>query len=151
MSLEKQVNDDIKKAMLAREKEVLEALRAIKSEFLLLKTGKAAGQEELTDSQALSVLQKLIKQRKESADIYAQQNRKDLADAELFQAGVIARYLPQQLSREEIETALRAIIAETGAGSMKDMGRVMGLAAKQFAGKADNSVVSSVVKQLLSK
>jgi uncharacterized protein YqeY len=151
MSLEKQVSDDIKQAMLNKQKDVLEALRAIKSEFLLLKTGKAAGQEELPDSIAITALQKLIKQRKESADIYIQQNRQDLADAELFQAGVIEKYMPKQLSADEIAEVVKGIIAETGAAGMKDMGRVMGMATKKFAGQADNKVVSDLVKQLLSK
>lgn len=151
MSLEKQVGDDIKQAMLGRQKDVLEALRAVKSEILLLKTGKAAGQDELPDSMIVSVLQKLIKQRKESADIYIHQNRKDLADVELFQAGVIEKYLPSQLSPEEIEAAVQGIIAASGAAGMKDMGRVMGQASKQLAGKADNKVVSDIVKKLLSR
>lgn len=148
MSLEVQINNDIKQAMLNKEKNVLESLRAIKSAILLLKTGKDAS-GEVSEAAETAMLQKLVKQRKEAAEIYVQQNRQDLADEELFQASIIERYLPKQLSREEIESQLRTIIAETGASSPKDMGRVMGVAAKQFAGKADNRVVSEIVKSLL--
>lgn len=149
MSLEVQINSDIKQAMLNKEKEVLEALRAIKSAILLLKTGKDAG-SEISDAAEVAMLQKLVKQRREAADIYVQQNRQDLADEELFQASVIERYLPKQMSREEIEAAVKEIIAEVGASSPKDMGKVMGQASKRFAGKADNRVVSEIVKSLLS-
>ncbi len=150
MSLELQINNDIKQAMLAKDKKVLESLRAIKSAILLLKTGKEAVNGEVAPEVETAMLQKLVKQRKETADIYVQQNRQDLADEELFQASVIERYLPKQMSREEIETDVKAIIAEVGATSMKEMGKVMGAATKHFAGKADNKVVSEVVKALLS-
>ena len=149
MNLETQINNDIKQAMLNKEKDVLESLRAIKSAILLLKTSKEAVDGEVPESVGIAMLQKLVKQRREAADIYVQQNRQDLADAELFQAGIIERYLPKQMSREEIEEAVRAIIAEVGATSAKDMGKVMGQASKRFAGKADNRMVSEIVKSQL--
>lgn len=151
MSLEVQINNDIKQAMLNKDKAVLESLRAIKSAILLLKTGKDAANGEVSEAAEIAMLQKLVKQRKEAADIFVQQNRQDLADDELFQAGIIERYLPKQLSREEVEAELKKIIAEVGASSPKDMGRVMGQASKHFAGKADNRVVSEIVKTLLSQ
>ena len=125
MNLETQINNDIKQAMLNKEKDVLESLRAIKSAILLLKTGKDAVNGEVSESASIAMLQKLVKQRREAADIYVQQNRQDLADEELFQASIIERYLPKQMSREEIEEALKAIISEVGASSPKDMGKVM--------------------------
>lgn len=149
MSLEVQINNDIKQAMLNKEKDLLESLRAIKSAILLLKTGKDAVNGEVPESAEVAMLQKLVKQRRESAEIYSKQNRQDLADVELFQASVIERYLPKQMSREEIEEALKAIISEVGATSPKDMGKVMGKASKAFAGKADNRVVSEIVKTML--
>lgn len=151
MSLEVQINNDIKQAMLNKDKAVLESLRAIKSAILLLKTGKDAVNGEVSEAAEIAMLQKLVKQRKEAAEIFVQQNRKDLADDEFFQAGIIERYLPKQLSREEIEADVKAIIAEVGASSPKDMGKVMGQASKHFAGKADNRVVSEIVKSLLSQ
>lgn len=150
MALEQQINDDIKQAMLHKEKDVLESLRAIKSGILLLKTSKEAVDGQVSDQQILAALQKMVKQRRETAQIYTDQNRQDLADIELFQASVIERYLPKQLPVEEIEARVRDIIAHTGASSVKDMGRVMGQAAKAFAGQADNRTVSEVVKRLLS-
>ena len=151
MSLEVQINNDIKQAMLNKDKAVLESLRAIKSAILLLKTGKDAANGEVSEAAEIAMLQKLVKQRKEAADIFVQQNRQDLADDELFQASIIERYLPKQLSREEVEAEVKKIIAEVGASSPKDMGRVMGQASKHFAGKADNRVVSEIVKTLLSQ
>ena len=151
MELENLINNDIKQAMLAKKKDELEALRAIKSAILLLKTGKDAQNGEVSDAAGIAMLQKLVKQRREAADIYVQQNRQDLADEELFQATIIERYLPKQMSHEEIEEAVRAIIAEVGATSPKDMGKVMGQASKRFAGKADNRMVSEIVKQLLNQ
>lgn len=151
MSLEVQINNDIKQAMLNKDKAVLESLRAIKSAILLLKTDKDAANGEVSEAAEIAMLQKLVKQRKEAADIFVQQNRQDLADDELFQAGIIERYLPKQLSREEVEAEVKKIIAEVGASSPKDMGRVMGQASKHFAGKADNRVVSEIVKTLLSQ
>ncbi|MCR4812380.1 MAG: GatB/YqeY domain-containing protein [Bacteroidales bacterium] len=143
--LEEKINADIKQAMLNKEKNVLESLRAIKAAILLLKTGK----DEVNEAAELATLQKLVKQRKESAEIFNQQNRSDLAEAELFQASIIERYLPKQMSKDEIEAAVKAIIGEVGASSAKDMGRVMGIASKKFAGTADNKVVAEIVKGLL--
>ena len=148
MSLEEKINADIKTAMLNKDRGTLESLRAIKSAILLEKTSKAGG--ELNEAAETAMLQRLIKQRREAADIYKQQNRDDLFAAEMEQAAVIERYLPEQMSAEEVEKALREIIAQTGASSMKDMGKVMGMATKQFAGKADNKTVSEMVKKLLS-
>lgn len=150
MELENRINNDIKQAMLAKKKDELEALRAIKSAILLLKTGKDAVNGEVSDAVAVAALQKLVKQRKETAEIYVQQNRQDLADEELFQATIIERYLPQMMSREEIESEVKSIISQLGATSPKDMGKVMGTCSKQFAGKADNKIVSEVVKSILS-
>ena len=149
MSLEVQINNDIKQAMLNKEKDVLESLRAIKSAILLLKTSKEAVDGQVPESVEVATLQKLVKQRREAAEIYTQQNRQDLADAEIFQANIIERYLPKQLGRDEIESAVKSIIEQVGAASPKDMGKVMGVASKQFAGKADNKVVSEIVKALL--
>lgn len=148
MSLEDKINEDIKKAMLAREKEKLEALRAVKAALLLMKTEK--GNEVITPEKEIQLLNKLVKQRKESADIYVQNNRKELADKELFEASVIAVYLPAQMSAEELESEIKKIVAEVGAKLPSDMGKVMGKASKQFAGKADNKLVSEIVKKLLS-
>ena len=150
MSLEQTINNDIKQAMLSRKKDELEALRAIKSALLLLKTSKGSAEGEIDEAAATATLQKLVKQRRETAQIYIDQQRQDLADVELFQAQVIERYLPKQMTEEEIEKALREIIASVGATSMKDMGRVMGIASKQFAGRADNKQVSEIVKRILS-
>jgi uncharacterized protein YqeY len=141
MSLELQINDDIKSAMLSKDRDKLEALRAIKAALLIEKT-----KEGTTE---LKLLQKLVKQRKESAEIYQTQNRQDLADAELFQAGIIEKYLPKALSEEEITATVKEIIAQTRATSIKDMGKVMGLASKELAGQADNRLVSEIVKRLL--
>ena len=137
--------------MLAKKKEELEALRAIKSAVLLLKTSPEvnANNGEISDAMELSLLQKLVKQRREAADIYVQQGRQDLADVEMGQAEVISRYLPKQMDRGEVEALLREIIAEVGATSPKDMGKVMGTATKRLAGKADNKMVSEIVKALL--
>lgn len=149
MSLEIQINNDIKKAMLAKDKKTLEALRAIKAGLLLIKTGGDIHSEEIPDAVGIQLLQKLVKQRKESAIMYSNQNRKELAEEELFQAGIIEKYLPEQLNEEELKSMIAKIIAETGASSMKDMGKVMGLASKALEGKADNKTVSAIVKELL--
>lgn len=149
MDLSKQINEDLKKAMIAKDKRKLEALRAIKAALLLLKTGKDVGTSEVPKELELKTLQKLVKQRKESAVLYKEQNRTDLYEEEVYQAGIIEAYLPQQMSEEDIRAAIHEIIAETGASSMKDMGRVMGMAAKKFAGKADNKVISTIVKEIL--
>jgi uncharacterized protein len=149
MELENRINADIKQAMIAKESRKLEALRAIKAALLLAKTSKEAAGGELPEEAGLKLLQKLIKQRQESADIYKSNGRDDLAEQELFQAGVIENYLPKQLSEEEILSGVARIISETGASGPKDMGKVMGAASKEFAGKADNKVVADLVKKLL--
>lgn len=147
MTLEERINADIKAAMLAKERKKLDALRAVKSAILLLKTNGSG--EAISEEAEIACLQKLVKQRKESAELYKQQNRMDLYEDEAFQQAVIEAYLPEQMSEEEIRTALQQIISETGASSMKDMGKVMGAAQKAFAGKADNKLVSSIVKEIL--
>jgi len=147
MSLEEKINADIKSAMLAKEKEKLEALRAVKSAVLLAKTEKVG--VEVSEDTELKLLQKLVKQRKDAAEIYLKQQMKDLADVELFQANVIEQYLPAQMSPEEIGQVVKSVIEETGANGIKDMGKVMGLVSKQLAGKADGKLISEVVKSLL--
>jgi uncharacterized protein YqeY len=148
MTLFDQISEDIKSAMKARDKVRLETLRNIKKVFLEAKTAPGAN-DTLEDADALKIIQKLAKQGKESVATFAQQNRQDLADAELAQVAVIESYLPQQLSEAEIEERVKAIIAETGASSMRDMGRVMGIASKQMAGVADGRVISAIVKKNL--
>lgn len=148
MGLEIQINTDIKTAMLARDKKALEALRAIKAGLLLIKTGGDINSEEIPKSIEIQLLQKLVKQRKESAELYAKE-RPEMAEDELFQASIIEKYLPEQMSLEDIKAKVEAIVAETGASTMKDMGRVMGMASKALAGKADNKTISSIVKELL--
>lgn len=145
-----QISNDIKEAMKARDKVRLEALRNIKKVFIEAKTAPGAG-DALDDAQALKILQKLAKQGHDSADLYTSQNRPDLAEAELAQVGVIESYLPKQMTEEEIEAVVRSIIAQTGAQSMKEMGKVMGVASKQLAGKADGKKISEVVKRLLAQ
>lgn len=145
MNIEEKINADIKSAMLAKEAKKLEALRAIKSAVLLLKTSP----EGLTEESAVKAIQKEVKKRKESADIYTSQNRPDLVEAEMYQAEVMEAYLPKQLSEEEVKTELQKIIEQVGAKSAADMGKVMGAASKALAGKADNKMVSVLVKQLL--
>lgn len=147
MALEESINADIKSAMLAKESAKLEALRAVKSAILLLKTSP----EGYSDDTELKALQKMVKQRKETAEIYVSQNRKDLAETELFQASVIEVYLPQQLSPEELHKEVSAIIASIGANSPADMRKVMGVVNKQLSGKADGKSISLVVKELLHK
>jgi len=149
MSLETQLMADMKQAMLAKDQKKLEALRAIKAQILLEKSKD--GKSEITPEAEIAMLQRLVKQRKESASIYEQNGRKELAENEMQQAAVIEAYLPKQLSDEELKDILNAIIAETGANSMKDMGKVMGMATKKAAGRADNSKISAMVKELLSK
>ncbi len=148
MALFDQISDDIKKAMLARDAARLEALRGIKKEFLEAKTAKGAD-GTLTDERAIQILAKMIKQRRESAQIYSEQNRPELAQAELAQAAVIEEYMPRQLSREELEARLREIIAQVGATSPRDMGKVMDVASKALAGAADGRAISAAVKALL--
>ncbi|MET3503166.1 GatB/YqeY domain-containing protein [Mucilaginibacter sp. cycad4] len=148
MSLITQIDQDIKLAMLAKQADRLQGLRAIKSALLLAKTEKGAA-DELTEDAEIKVLQKLVKQRKESADIYKEQNRDDLYQVEIAEMLVIEEYLPQQMSKFEIEGYLEELIGRIGATSVKDMGRVMGMASKELAGKADGKTISEVVKQLL--
>ena len=149
MSLFDTISADIKSAMLARDKVRLEALRGVKKEFLEAKTAKG-GDGELADDAAQKILVKMVKQRKESADIYTQNNRPELAEAEMAQANIIAEYLPKQLSEEELTAALTEIIAQVGATSAKDMGKVMGVATKQRAGKAEGKAISAKVRELLA-
>src|ERR1700745_2932837 len=148
MSLITQIDQDIKQAMLAKQEARLRGLRAIKSALLLARTEKGAS-EDLSQENAIRVLQKLIKQRKESADIYKAQNREDLFKIEAEEMEVIETYLPKQMERSEIETYLKELINRVGATSVKDMGKVMGTANKELAGKADGKTISEVVKQLL--
>ena len=149
MNLFDQVSEDIKKAMLARDAARLEALRGIKKEFLEAKTAKGAD-GELPDDKAMAILAKMIKQRKESAEIYTQQNRPELAKVELDQAQVIAEYLPATLSEEELTAKLREIIARVGATSPKEMGKVLGVASKELAGRAEGKAISAKVRELLN-
>ena len=149
MNLFDKVSGDIKTAMLARDKVRLEALRGIKKEFLEAKTAKG-GDGELSDDAALKMLAKMVKQRKESASIYTEQNREDLAGEELAQAAIIEEYLPKQLSEEELTAALKEIIARVGATSAKEMGKVMGTATKELAGKAEGKAISAKVRELLA-
>lgn len=149
MSLEQKINQDIKAAMIAKDSVRLRGLRAVKSAILLAKTEKA-GVEELAEDMEIKVLQKLVKQRKESGEIYKEQGREDLYQIEFEEQQVIEEYLPKQLSREEVEAVVKAIIAESGASGMKDMGKVMGLANGQLAGKADGKTISEIVKSSLA-
>lgn len=149
MNLFDQVSSDIKAAMLAKDKVRLETLRGIKKEFLEAKTAKG-GNGELDDDAATKILVKMVKQRKETAAIYTEQNRPELAQNELAEAAVIEEYLPKQMSEEELTEALKAIIAQVGASSAKDMGKVMGVASKQLAGKAEGRTISAKVKELLA-
>ena len=148
MNLFDQISEDIKKAMLAREKVRLEALRGVKKEFLEAKTAKGAN-GELSDETAVKIMVKMVKQRKESAKIYEENNRPELAANELAEAAVIEEYLPKQLTPEELEAELKAIIESTGAQGPKDMGKVMGVATKQLAGRAEGKLISAKVKELL--
>ena len=149
MNLFDQVSNDIKSAMLAKDKVRLEALRGIKKEFLEAKTAKGAD-GELTDDMAMKILAKMVKQRKESAQIYTEQNRPDLAEPELAEAAVIETYLPKQMTEEELTEALKAIIAQVGDTTPQEMGKVMGVATKQLAGRADGRAISAKVKELLA-
>lgn len=150
MSLFETINADIKSAMLAREKVRLEALRGIKKEFLEAKTAPGAN-GELTDDAAMKILVKMAKQRRESAQIYNEQNRADLAENELAELAVIEKYLPKPLTDEELTVELSKIIAEVGASSPADMGKVMGVASKAMAGRADGRAISAKVRELLAK
>lgn len=149
MSLQVQINDEIKNAMRAKDTLALESLRAIKSALLLAQTESGA-KAELSAEEEIKLLQRLVKQRKDSASIYTQQGRADLAEPELQQAAIIERFLPAQLGEAEIEAAVSKIIADSGASGMASMGKVMGLASAQLAGQADGKTISNVVKKLLS-
>ena len=149
MNLFDKISEDIKKAMLARDARRLESLRGIEKEFLEAKTAKGSD-GNLTDEKAVQILAKMVKQRKESAEIYTQQNRPELAEAEMAQAAVIEEYMPRQLSDEELTAAINEIIGRVGATSPKEMGKVMGVASKELAGKAEGRAISAKVKDLLS-
>lgn len=149
MDLFDRISEDIKEAMKARDKVKLEALRGIKKNFLEAKTAPGAD-GELTDETAQKIMQKMVKQGKDSATIFTEQNRPELAEEELAQVKVIEAYLPKQISAEELEIAIKSIIAETGANGAKDMGKVMGVATKRLAGLADGRAISALVKQLLA-
>ena len=146
MTLEEKINTDLKTAMLAKEEAKVRSLRAIKQAILIAKT---SGSGTVSSEDEVKMLQKLVKQRKESLDIYKQQNRSDLAKTEEEEIAVIEKYLPSQMSEDEIRTELQKIIESTGAKAPSEMGKVMGVASKHFAGKADNRIVSQLVKQLL--
>ncbi len=148
MSLQTQVMDAMKIAMKAKDAGALAALRAIKSELLLASTSASSG--ELTEADEIKILQKLVKQRKESATIFSEQNREDLAQPELEQSAVIEQFLPEQMSEEEVAKVVEEIIAQTGASSMKDMGKVMGMTNSKLGGKADGKTISGIVKAKLS-
>ncbi len=150
MNLFDRVSEDIKKAMLARDTQALEALRGIKKEFLEAKTAKGSD-GNLSDEKAVAILAKMVKQRKESAEIYTQQNRPELAAVEMAQAEVIERYMPSRLSSEELTAKVQEIIDRVGATSPKEMGKVMGVASKELAGRADGREISAKVKELLNK
>jgi len=150
MSLEKTVNDQIKTAMLAKDEAGLRSLRAIKAAILLAKTAEGAG-EAMTDDEEIKLLQKLVKQRKDSLEIFTQQSREDLAKKESEEIAVIEKFLPRQMGSDELKEAVSAIIAATGATTAADMGKVMGLASKQLAGKADGKTIAEMVKLLLIK
>jgi|TARA_B110000037_G_scaffold84707_1_gene100526 uncharacterized protein YqeY len=148
MSLEKKIMEAIKTAMKEKNQQALAALRAVKSELILLKTSGSLS--ELNETDENKILQKLVKQRKDSASIFSEQNREDLAIPELEQAEIILRFLPKQMSENEVEIVVAEIISKTGANSMKDMAKVMGLTNSQLAGKADGKTISGIVKKLLS-
>jgi uncharacterized protein len=149
MSLKQQIDGDIKKAMLAKNKEELEALRSIKSMILLAETEKG-GADDISSDVENKLLMKAAKQRKESADIFIQQNRKDLADRETFQYEVISRYLPKQLTEDDLKKEIASIIDQVGAKGPQDMGKVMGVASKKLAGQAEGKLISDMVKKLLT-
>ena len=145
-----QISEDIKKALLAKDKVALDALRGIKKEFLQAKTAKG-GDGELHDDKALQILQKMVKQRKESAQMFIDANRPELAEDELAQCKIIERYLPAMMTEEELTAALTEIIAQVGATTPQDMGKVMGVATKQLAGRAEGKAINLKVRELLTK
>lgn len=149
MALEQQIQEDIKAAMKAKDAVAMAAVRAVKNEILLFKTAEG-GSKDVTDGDILKMVQKLVKQRRETAQVYADNGRPELAENELAEAAVMEKYLPKQLSAEELQAKIREIVAEVGATSIKDMGKVMGLATKRLAGTADGRAISAAVKDLLS-
>ena len=148
MSLQKEVMEQIKAAMKSKDKVALESLRALKSAFLLANT--SVDNVSLNESDEIKIVQKLVKQRKDSAGIYQEQGRNDLAEPELAQAKILEQFLPKQMGIEELKNVIGEIVIQTGASSMKDMGKVMGIASRQLAGKADGKAISMAVKELLS-
>jgi len=148
MSFTDKINTDLKTAMKAKDQDTMRTLRAIKSAILLANTDGSG--EEMTEERGMKVLQKLLKQRKESLDIYTKQGREDLAVVEQAEINVIEKYLPEAMSEADVEKVVQGIVTETGATSMKDMGKVMGMATKKLAGQADGRVISTIVKKLLS-
>lgn len=149
MGLEKQIQQDLKAAMLAKDTTALTSIRGIRAAIQLAKTAPGAS-GELTDADIVKIIQRLVKQRKESAAIYTEQSRPELAEAELAEAAIMEKYLPEQLSEEEVEEALKKIIAQVGAKAPADMGKVMGVATKALAGQADGRLISTIVRRLLS-
>lgn len=149
--MENLIQNDIKAAMFAKDKTALTALRAIKAAILVAKTAEGASGDTLSEEEIIKIIQKLVKQRKESALIYTEQNRPELAEPELEEIAVLEKYLPKALSEEEITEAVQSVINEVGATSMADMGKVMGMATKKLAGQADGRIVSAKVKELLSQ
>ncbi len=147
MSLEQKITQDLKEAMRAKDKVALRGIRAIKAALLLAQTD--GSHAEMTEDKEIKLLQKLVKQRKDSLEIYEKQNREDLAQTEREEISIIEKYLPKQMDGDELEAFIKDIIEKTGASSMKDMGKVMGMASKQLAGRADGKTISGVVKQLL--
>jgi uncharacterized protein len=150
MNLEQKIMTDLKAAMLAKDEAALRSLRAVKAAILLAKTSEGAG-GELKEEEGIKLLQKLVKQRKDSLEIFQQQNRADLAKKEEEEIAVIEKFLPEQLSAAEIKPIVARIISETGASSVSDMGKIMGQATKQLSGKADGKTIAAIVKELLSK
>lgn len=150
MSLEQKVMGDLKTAMLAKDEKSLRSLRAIKSAIILAKTAEGAG-GEIKEEDEIKLLQKLVKQRKDSLEIYEKQNREDLAEKEREEISVIEKFLPKQMDEAELRTVIQKIIDETGASSPADMGKVMGLANKQLAGKAEGKTIAAIVKEILNK
>jgi hypothetical protein len=149
MALEQEVMQKMKEAMKAKDSVALASLRSIKNEILKAKTA-SSNKEDMDETEELKLVQKLVKQRRDSADVYLEQNRKDLADVELAEVEVIEQFLPAQLSEEEIDKEIKAIIQESGASTMKDMGKVMGMASQKLVGKADGKTISKIVKDNLS-
>ena len=149
MALEQQIQEDIKAAMKAHDAVAMAAVRAVKNEILLFKTAEG-GSKDVTDGDILKMIQKLVKQRKETAQVYVDNGRQELADNELAEASVMEKYLPKQLSEAEVETKIKEIIGQVGATSIKDMGKVMGAANKALAGLSDGRTISTIVKKLLS-